>query len=167
MRINTQYQTDFKKNNIKQQTPQKFEGVGDALTNALTMCDAYPMVGVSVIDGATSIVPRTIIDAQTHRFAALETFRRESFGLIVNCLIPSFIVLGVGKVLQSSVLGDKFKHLNMANVWANQDNIELLSNKFKQAGANNISKEARNEAFVKSVLTSSKIIFPLLSSLNI
>lgn len=154
MRINTQYQTEFKNNNIKQKAPQKFEGAADMLTNALTMCDAYPMVGVSVIDGATSIVPRTIIDAQTHRFAALETFRRESFGLIVNCLIPSFIVLGVGKLLQKPILGDKFKHLNMANVWANQDNIETLGNKFKQAGANNISKEARNEAFVKSVLSS-------------
>ncbi|MBO5948416.1 hypothetical protein J6Q66_06235 [bacterium] len=154
MRINTQYQTELKKTRINQQTPQKFEGVGDALTNALTLCDAYPMVGVSVIDGATSIVPRTIIDAQTHRFAALETFRRESFGLIVNCLIPSFIVLGVGKLLQKAVLGKEFKHLDMANVWANQDNIEMLGNKFKQANASNAL--TKNEEFVKSVLYSTQ-----------
>ena len=45
-------------------------------------------------------MPRTYVDAKTNGFAAAETFRRESSGLIVNCLIPGFIVYGVAKVLE-------------------------------------------------------------------
>ena len=50
------------------------------------------IINVSIIDLATAILPRTWVDAKTNGFAAAETFRRESSGLIVNCLIPGFIV---------------------------------------------------------------------------
>ena len=158
MKINTQNQTDLDKRNynrVMQSQTQNFRGVGDALTNVLTVCDAHPMVGVSIIDGTTSIVPRTIVDAQTHKYAALETFRRESSGLIVNCLLPSFIVLGVAKLFQKTIMGNTFKHLDMANVWANQDSIEHLSTKFEQAGTSSAkgSKEQITK-YVESVLKS-------------
>ena len=159
MKINTQNQTDFQNRTYTQRAKrpqhQSFNGVGDALTNALTVCDAHPMVGVSVIDAATSIVPRTIVDAQTHHYAALETFRRESSGLIVNCLLPSFIVLGIAKLINNGVMGDKFKHLKMSGIWANQDSIEHLSSKFEQAGKSTQKGSQQHvREYVSSVLNS-------------
>ncbi len=87
------------------------------------------IINVSIIDLATAILPRTWVDAKTNGFAAAETFRRESSGLIVNCLIPGFIVYGVAKMLELFNPQDK----GMAAKWANEDAITTLNKHFLSA----------------------------------
>ena len=108
-----------------------FKGPLEVLTKGLELCDKYPMVGVSVIDGSTAIVPRTLVDARTNGFMAAETFRRESMGLFINCLFPSFAVLGLAKAVQPMTMGKKFKHLDMASVWANEETLNKFSDIYK------------------------------------
>ena len=126
-----------------------FGGVVDVATQALYFCDKYPMLNVSAIDAVTAIIPRTAFDAQTNGFAAFETFRRESSGLIVNCLLPSFIVLGLGKILNNTILKDA-KNLKMGSVWANQHSIETLSEYYKKAKGETTEQRVKN--FVSDVV---------------
>ena len=136
-------------NNTSKQT--SFGGFGDALTTALVASDKSPMIGVSIIDLCSMICPRTLVDMSRNGFAATETFLRESAGLIINCLIPSFIVYGVAKLIQKPVMGKDFSKLNPANIWANQKNNELLTSAWlsaKDAG----SQEARVGKYVSTVL---------------
>ena len=112
----------YKKSNIqpavsKSQDRQSFKGIPPEIIN------------VSIIDLATAILPRTYVEAKTNGFAAAETFRRESSGLIVNCLIPGFIVYGVAKALEFLNPKDK----GMASKWANQDAITTLNKHFLEA----------------------------------
>lgn len=116
-------------NNSHKEVPA-FRGALDVLTKGLELCDKYPMVGVSVIDGATAIVPRTLVDAKTNGFMAAETFRRESMGLVVNCLMPSFVVLGLAKIMEPFIMGN-FKKTNMASVWANDRTLDKFSQIYK------------------------------------
>ncbi len=102
------------------------------VTWVLQQCNVNPMFGVSLIDCLTAIFPRTWVDAKTNGFAAAETFRRESSGLVVNCLIPGFIVLGVAKILE------KFNKdtSGLSKLWANQRSTETLSGYFANANGN-------------------------------
>ena len=72
----------------------------NVLTVALQACEQHPMLGVTAIDATTCIVPRAAVDFNTNAHAGLETFRRESSGLFVNCLLPSFFVYGIANVLK-------------------------------------------------------------------
>ena len=112
-------------NNVKQGNPS-FKGPVEAATAVLQFCNTNPMAGVSLIDMVTAIAPRTIVDAKTNGFAAAETFRRESSGLIVNCLIPGFIVLGVAKALEAFGFGEK----GLSKMWANQEALETFQQHF-------------------------------------
>lgn len=96
-----------------------FKGPVEIATSVLQYCNTNPMAGVSLIDMATAIVPRTVVDARTNGFAAAETFRRESSGLVVNCLIPGFVVLGVAKILELFNKSNK----GLSGMWANQDSL--------------------------------------------
>lgn len=123
--INKIQQTEVYKNkDLTIQTPKSDE-------KSQTAFKGIPpeIINVSVIDLATAILPRTYVDAKTNGFAAAETFRRESSGLIVNCLIPGFIVYGVAKALE--LLNPKDK--GMANKWANEDAITTLNKHFLDA----------------------------------
>lgn len=120
--------------NSKQHTPQRdnyrqnpsFRGLGDGLIAVVQLCEKYPMVNVSALDLSTAIVPRTIIETkESNAHAGFEAFRRESSGLIVNCLIPSFLVMGVAKLLQRPIMGD-FKKSSLVNTWANGDSIDKI-----------------------------------------
>lgn len=109
--------------------PEIAGAVLGAATSTLQFCNTNPMAGVSLIDMVTAIAPRTYVDAKTNGFAAAETFRRESSGLIVNCLIPGFIVLGVAKLLELFNKDNK----GLAGMWANQDALETLQDHFKES----------------------------------
>lgn len=127
-------------NNKNNHKNQSFKGgVVDAATAVLQFCNTNPMAGVSLIDGVTAIAPRTIVDAKTNGFAAAETFRRESSGLIVNCLIPGFFVLGAAKLMEA--FGSK-ENKGLSNLWANQDSLEELSKHF------NATEEKTGKSFV-------------------
>ena len=121
-------------NNKQQHTPRRdnysqnpsFNGLGDGIISAVQLCEKYPMVNVSALDLSTAIVPRTIIETkESNGHAGFEAFRRESSGLIVNCLIPSFIVMGIAKLLQRPLMGS-FNKSNLVNTWANGDSIDKV-----------------------------------------
>lgn len=118
---------------INKNNNPNFSGLPDAMlsaaTSTLQFCNTNPMAGVSLIDMVTAIAPRTYVDAKTNGFAAAETCRRESSGLIVNCLIPGFIVLGVAKLLELFNKNNK----GLAGMWANQDALETLKEHFNQS----------------------------------
>lgn len=138
--------------NIRQDNKNKisFKGPLNVLTKGLELCNKYPMVGVSVIDLGTAIGPRTAVDfVTTNAFAAAETGRKESMGLFMNCLIPSFVVLGLAKAVQPLTMGKEFKHIDMASVWANEDTINKLSGIYKNTQG---SMEQRVGEFTKTII---------------
>lgn len=123
----------------QQNKQQSFKGLGEVVTAGLQLCDQYPMFGVSVVDLTSTIIPRTAVDLQTGVPAALETFRRESSGLVVNCLIPSFFVLGMAKLLNKPMMKG-FKGLDMSNSWANEDSLNKFSELYSKATPHNKTK---------------------------
>lgn len=103
------------------------------LTELVQLCEKYPMLNVTALDLTTAIVPRTVIETkESNGFAGFEAFRRESSGLFVNCLIPSFIVMGVAKLLQRPIMGN-FKKSNLVNTWANSDSIDKIHKFYSEA----------------------------------
>ncbi len=124
---NNKYTPQNRKGN-NSANPQKpsFGGLGDGLISAVQLCEKYPMVNVSALDLSTAIVPRTIIETkESNGHAGFEAFRREASGLIVNCLIPSFIVMGVAELLKRPIMGN-FKKSSLVNTWANSDSIDKV-----------------------------------------
>lgn len=127
--------------NNKQHTPRRdnysqnpsFNGLGDGIISAVQLCEKYPMVNVSALDLSTAIVPRTIIETkESNGHAGFEAFRREFSGLFVNCLIPSFIVMGIAKLVQRPVMG-AFNKSNLVNTWANGDSIDKIHHFYDNA----------------------------------
>lgn len=120
-------------NTPKRQCPDKetnFTGIGDFVLSGMQLCETEPMVNVAVADLTTAIIPRTIIEGQTNTYAGFEAFRRESSGLIINCIIPSFIVLGIAKLIQGHYMGEGSK---MASCWANEDTIKMVTHHWDNA----------------------------------
>lgn len=109
-----------------------FRGVGDVLTAGLQACEQHPMIGVSVIDAATCIVPRAAVDFNTNSHAGLETLRRESSGLLVNCLLPSYFVMGVAGFMQYLSLPKEYRNIGMVTSWADEDTIKKLATHYSQ-----------------------------------
>ena len=138
-----------KKNSTPRQSKSSknpnFTGLGDLALKGIQYCEQYPMVNVSVLDLSTAILPRTFIETfigskkkgengepqkrKLNLFGGFEAFRRESSGLIINCLIPSFIVIGVAKLLNRPVMGS-FKNSNLTRSWANSEAIDNLARYF-------------------------------------
>lgn len=138
-------------------TKPEFKGILDPVTKGLHMCDKYPILGVSFIDTVSTNVPRTVVDLKTAGVpAALETARREFSGLIIDCLIPGFIVLGGAKLLEKPFFS-KFGNLKMSNSWANQETVEKLasiyegSNAFPNLYMNYLGKKDPKDVFKYSL----------------
>lgn len=129
---------------------QNFGGVGSLLTAGLQACEQHPMIGVSVIDAATCIIPRAAVDFNTNAHAGLETLRRESSGLLVNCLLPSYFVMGVAGFLNYLALPKEYRHLKMATSWADEDTILKLSS-FAKEGSQ-ASQNVNAKSFARKVL---------------
>ena len=119
--------------NDAQKNPAFKGGLADLPILLVQQCEKQPMVNVSVLDLSTAIIPRTIVETkESNSYAGFETFRRESSGLIVNCLIPSFIVMGVASLLQRPIMGG-FHKANLINTWANGDSIDKIHKFYSQA----------------------------------
>lgn len=142
--------------NNKQQYPNNNpnfgDGIGQFLLSAVQMCESEPMLNVAVADLATAIIPRTIVEGQTNVYGGFEAFRRESSGLIINCMIPGFIVLGIAKLIQNRYMGDGS---NMADCWANEDTLNMVKHHWDNAKADEVKqngkvlyKQGSNEAKV-------------------
>lgn len=110
-----------------------FKGLTDMILAPIQLCETQPMVNVAVADLATAIIPRTVIEGQTNPYAGLEALRRESSGLIINCMIPGVIVLGIAKVIQGFMMG---KGSSMAGCWANEDTIKIVAKYWEDAKGN-------------------------------
>lgn len=122
--------TSSVKQQNQQQTPPNFKGAADLLLSGLQACEANPMLNVTVLDLSTAIIPRTAIEAQTNPYAGLEAFRRESSGLVINCLIPGLVVAGIAKGLQPFIMG---KGSDMSKCWANEETLNLVTDYWKNA----------------------------------
>ena len=121
--------------------------VANAVTNALSLSERYPMLDVSIKDIGSAIGPRTIVDTvSVNPHYGMETLRRESSGLVQNCLLPSFYALAIGSVLQFGIFGKG----GMANFWASEKNINILTNAWNSAQG---SGEDKVKNYVKNILT--------------
>lgn len=122
---------------------QSFGGAADVLTSVFKWCDANPVGGVIAIDIVSTDIPRTYVDLKTAGpAAAVETIRREFSGTFVDCIMPGFIVLGAGKLLNSAFM-KKF-NTNMTSSWASEEALDKLSSIYKTtktaSNANNVTK---------------------------
>lgn len=119
------------RNTTPQQPQPQFKGGPlDAAVAALAFCESNPMLNVAVLDLSTAIIPRTVVEAQTNPYAGLEAFRRESSGLIINCMIPGLIVAGIAKLIGKGTMGGK---TGMTDCWANEDTINVVTKYWKEA----------------------------------
>ena len=122
-----------RKGNDAQKNPAFNGGLADLPILLVQQCEKQPMVNVSVLDLSTAIIPRTIVETkESNSYAGFEAFRRESSGLIVNCLIPSFIVMGVASLLQRPIMSG-FHKANLINTWANGDSIDKIHKFYHEA----------------------------------
>lgn len=138
-----------------------FRGAESLIIQGLQACERHPMLNVSVLDLSTAIVPRTIIETysgstgtddngkkkrKANVLAGMEAFRREGSGLLINCLIPGFIVAGVAKLLQRPIMGKTFGKTNLSNVWADSQVLDKVSKYY--TGAKGVSEHDKvNNAF--------------------
>ena len=118
-----------------------FKGGGvvwTALLAGIQECEKNPMINVAVIDLLSAILPRTFIESLTNWFAGFEAFRRESSGLIVNCLIPSLITftaaLGLNKLIMP-------KGVKMADCWADSTLIKRATETYTESNSSNKVKD--------------------------
>lgn len=113
------------------QAQPQFKGMFvDGVLSAIQLCEQQPMVNVAVLDLATAIVPRTVVESETNAYAGLEAFRREASGLFINCIIPSFIVMGIAKAVERPIMGGVSK---MSNSWANSDTVKMITEEWEKA----------------------------------
>lgn len=148
------------------QQPTFNGGLGRFARNLIQTCEEKPMVNVAVLDCTTAIFPRSILetvigskqkdedgnvtDRKFNFLAGFEALRREGSGLIINCLIPGFIVAGAANLLKHPVMGN-FKASNLTKSWANSDAINTISDYYTKSEAG--TKEARVYNTLKSMFT--------------
>ena len=123
----------------EQQESPNFKGLGSLALTGIQACERMPMVNVAVVDMLSAILPRTIVESMTNWFAGFEAFRRESSGLVVNCLIPSIITLGIAKCINGGFMP---KGVNMSNCWADSSLIDKASEYYQHAVSEDKVKES-------------------------
>lgn len=152
-------------NDVKTGSQPSFKGgLVDGLIWGVQQCEKHPMVNVTVLDLSTAIIPRTIVETTAgsktkdengekkrnwNFFGGFEAFRRESSGLIVNCIIPSFIVMGAAKLLKLPIMGD-FKKSNLTNVWANGEAYDKIKDFYKEGEA---TREGFKNFYKRAILS--------------
>lgn len=120
-------------------------GILPVLLQGVQACEQNPMINVAVIDMFSAILPRTFVESLTNWFAGFEAFRRESSGLIVNCMIPSVITLGIGALLNKSVMP---KGANMASCWADSKMIDKMTSIYNTSKSEDKVKDS-----IKNILS--------------
>lgn len=147
-----------------------FTGIGqwalNGLQKGIQLCEERPMVNVAVLDLSTAILPRTFFETfigskqkdengnvkkerHLNILGGFEAFRREFSGLFINCLIPSFVVIGAAKLLNRPIMGD-FKLSNLTTSWANGDTIKCIEKYYQKAWGD--SREDRIYSAIKGML---------------
>jgi len=143
-----------KTNQYHQNNSPSFTGAIDGAVRVLKTFNDKPMVGVAFTDTVATNAPRSIVDFVTLGPAAgFETARREFSGLIVNCLLPSFFVLGAAKLINGRFMKD-FKGVNMSSSWANSETVDTLKDIYKDVLNQNLTNEGTAKTFVEQTLGS-------------
>lgn len=140
-----------KDNNNPQKQQPAFKGMGDLLIRGVQACEREPMWNVTFLDLSTAILPRTFFETfigskkkdengkETHErqlniMGGFEAFRRESSGLLINCIIPSFVVAGAASLLQKPIMGDFIKNkAGLSWCWANGDSLSKIEKFYKES----------------------------------
>ena len=135
-----------------------FTGLGELALKGIQYCEQYPMVNVSVLDLSTAILPRTFFETfigskqkdgngkdkrKLNLFGGFEAFRREFSGLFINCLIPSFVVIGVAKLLNKPIMGG-FNKSNLTKSWANGEALGKIQKYFADAQGTDRKEKVMN-----------------------
>ena len=133
--------------NKRQKNSPSFKGgVLDNVINStikgIQKCEKNPMLNVAVIDLTTAIIPRSIWESFTNIFAGFEAFRRESSGLIVNCLLPGFVASGAAKLINKSIMGEK---ADLSNCWAGKDSIDTIADYYNNAEGTSAFREGMSK----------------------
>lgn len=115
------------------QSPSFKGGLWPLILRGVQECEKNPMVNVAVVDMFSAILPRTFVESLTNWFAGFEAFRRESSGLIVNCLIPSFITLGAAIGLNKLIMPE---NVNMSSCWADSSLIQRTTEIYTKSTSN-------------------------------
>lgn len=118
-----------------------FKGALDIVVTPLQWLEQYPMINVAFLDVSTAIGPRTYEEGKVNLYGGFEAFRRESSGLIVNCMTPSLIVLGIAVGIQKFIMGEGSQ---MANCWANEDTINLVTKYWEKAEGKTVKEKVSN-----------------------
>ena len=122
------------KKDKQENTSPSFQGGGvwTALLWGIQQCEKNHMVNVAAIDLFSAILPRTFVESMTNWFAGFEAFRRESSGLIVNCLIPGFVAMFAAMGLNRFIMP---KNTNMSNCWADSKLINSATEFYTNSNA--------------------------------
>ena len=145
----TKVNSNSKRSNSEVHNNPNFKGVGALALAGIQACERMPMVNVAVIDMLSAILPRTIVESITTWFAGFEAFRRESSGLIVNCLIPSLIAYSFAKLLNpvymKNISKTASKHVDMSGCWADRDLIGKASELYNNSkSADKVHESLKN-----------------------
>jgi len=127
----------------------RFTGLTDGLLSIVQTCERNPMVNVAVLDLSTAIIPRTVVESETNPYAGFEAFRREASGLIINCMIPSLVVLGIAKLIERPMMGGKTK---MGSCWANEETINLVKKYWEDDDVKNLKTDKRVRVTIENFI---------------
>lgn len=147
--VNSKYKTPNSRYTGAQKMGQpQFTGLGELALKGIQKCEEKPMINVAVLDLATAIIPRTFFETfigskqtdengnkkerKLNLLGGFEALRREGSGLLINCIIPSYIVYGAAKLLQKPVMG-AFNKSNLTKSWANGDTISQVQTYYQKA----------------------------------
>ena len=151
--------TTLPKNNNNESSPSfKGGGIWNALLLGIQECEKNPMVNVAVIDMFSAILPRTFVESLTNWFAGFEALRRESSGLIVNCLIPGGVAWLAALGLNKSIMPE---NTNMAGCWADHTLIQRASELYTKSNADDKVKDSLKEILgnIEGVHGKEKVLF--------
>ena len=129
-------------NKLEQNPNFKSGGPWTALLWGIQQCEANPMVNVAVVDMFSAILPRTFVESLTNWFAGFEAFRRESSGLIVNCLIPGAVAWMGAKCFNNFIMP---KSTNMAGCWGDSSLINRATELYTKSNSDDKVRDALKE----------------------
>lgn len=154
--VNSKNITPSKNVSMKQKGQTSFTGLGSVAKKVENLalkgiqnCEEKPMINVAVLDLSTAILPRTFFETfigskekdengketkkrKLNLLGGFEALRREGSGLLINCIIPSYVVYFVAKLLNRPVMG-AFNKSNLTKSWANSDTINQVQTYFEKA----------------------------------
>ena len=127
------------KNNDKSQLSFKN---GGPLTSVMTLVDSNDFVNYTAVDLMSMVIPRTVIDSTRNKYAGAETFIREVYGTVVNCIIPGFIAYGVAKLYG---MATKKQYNVEAGLFSTNKSLDVFAHHYKVSNGKTDSK-----AYIKS-----------------